>query len=430
MQAIGIDIGTTSICGIAYDIELRKIIKSITKNSDAFIKTSHSWERIQSVEKIINTAQEILDELISLETVSIGVTGQMHGMVYVDNKGSNLSNLYTWQDERGLLPYKDTTYAEFIGDPFGYASVTDFYNSVNGIKPLGTSAYCTIQDFFVMKLCGLDKPTIHLTDAASFGKGALCNANITDDFVSAGEYMNIPVSVAIGDNQASVFSALRNEEDVLVNIGTGSQVSIISKTEIERENIESRPYFNGKYLVVGSALCGGRAYSMLKNFYEQIAEMFGINAHDTYTKMNNLIIDKDFSSLKVDTRFAGTRCNPEIRGCITNISMENFNVKDLTYSVLYGMGNELFDMYREMGVKRYGVVGSGNAIRMNPTLKNIVSNQFESDIKIPAFREEAAFGAALFSLVSTGRFSSASEAQQLIEYICCDNEPSKRNCEV
>ena len=43
------------------------------------------------------------------------------------------------------------------------------------------------------------------------------------------EYKGIPVSVAIGDNQASVFSCLSGEEELLINVGTGSQVSVISE---------------------------------------------------------------------------------------------------------------------------------------------------------------------------------------------------------
>ena len=52
--------------------------------------------------------------------------------------------------------------------------------------------------------------------------------DITADYCIAGEYKGIPVSVAIGDNQASVFSTLADEGNILLNIGTGSQVSVIS----------------------------------------------------------------------------------------------------------------------------------------------------------------------------------------------------------
>ena len=82
MKAIGIDIGTTSVCGVVIDVETGKMLNSRTKNSDAFIPTENDWEKIQSVEKIMSVATEILDEFIDEEVAVIGVTGQMHGIVY------------------------------------------------------------------------------------------------------------------------------------------------------------------------------------------------------------------------------------------------------------------------------------------------------------------------------------------------------------
>ena len=135
MQAIGIDIGTTSICGIVLDVKTGEIIKSCTENSDAFIDSPYEWEKIQDTEKIISIAKEITESLITDETAVIGVTGQMHGILYVDECGKSVSPLYTWQDGRGNQPYKNTTYAKFLNSFSGYGSVTDFYNEENGIRP-------------------------------------------------------------------------------------------------------------------------------------------------------------------------------------------------------------------------------------------------------------------------------------------------------
>ena len=96
--------------------------------------------------------------------------------------------------------------------------------------------------------------------------------DITADYCIAGEYKGIPVSVAIGDNQASFLGSVSNmNESFLINVGTGSQISIVSDYPITAEGIECRPYVDGKYLIVGAALCGGRAYSLLKDFYKQLS---------------------------------------------------------------------------------------------------------------------------------------------------------------
>ena len=45
MQAIGIDIGTTGICGVVLDIKTGEMLHSITKNSEAFLRGAFAWEK-------------------------------------------------------------------------------------------------------------------------------------------------------------------------------------------------------------------------------------------------------------------------------------------------------------------------------------------------------------------------------------------------
>lgn len=425
MKAIGIDIGTTSVCGVLIDVNTGEILKSCTKNSEAFITTENEWEKIQSVEKIMSVATGILDSFCDDDIAVIGVTGQMHGIVYTDKNGEAVSPLYIWQDGRGNLPYRDTTYAKHLNSFSGYGNVTDFYNRENGIRPDNAVSYCTIHDYFVMKLTGLKKPLMHSSDAASFGCFDLtenkfdydCNVDITADYTIAGTYRGIPVSVAIGDNQASVFSTLADENNILLNVGTGSQVSVVSDTPVVAENIETRPYFDGKYLIVGAALCGGRAYSILKNFYSEVLGYIeDTDDEKVYAVMNKMIQNLDSLTLKVDTRFAGTRSNAELTGGITGITAENFNPPQLTLGVLNGMATELYEMYEKMGVQRHGIIASGNGIRKNAALVKIFEKMFDSKMQIPCHLEEAAFGAALFGLVSAKNLESANDAQKLIKY--------------
>ena len=430
MKAIGIDIGTTSICGVVIDIESGDVINSCTKNSNAFLKGCAEWEKIQSVEKIISVAFEILDGFIDDNVSVIGVTGQMHGIVYVDAYGDAVSPLYTWQDGRGNLTYNDTTYAKYLDSFSGYGNVTDFYNRVNGIRPDNAVSYCTIQDYLVMKLCGLNKPVIHSSNAASLGRYDIrknsfdydFNVQVINDYYIAGKYKNIPVSVAIGDNQASVFSTLDDENDILINTGTGSQISILSDDIIVNNDIEVRPYFENKYLIVGAALCGGRAYSLLKSFYSEIIGYISkVDDDKIYAIMEKMIQNNDELTINVDTRFAGTRSNSDICGSIKGLTTENFNPSQFTMGVIDGMADELYKMYKSMKSERRGIVGSGNGIRKNPTLIKAFETKFEKTMKIPVHLEEASFGAALFGLVSGSVYSSRKEAQSVIKYVTDKN---------
>jgi len=423
-QAVGIDIGTTGICGVVIDTDTGELLQSITRDSNAFLDGVAPWEKIQSVDKIISIATEILDRLISPETKVIGVTGQMHGIVYVDDKGNHLSPLYTWQDERGNQAFGNTSYAEFLGSSSGYGNVTDFYNRQNGLVPENTDSFCTIQDYFVMKLCGLTKPLVHITDAASFGlfdlkkKTFSCDnkLDVVEGYQIAGRYRDIPVSVAIGDNQASVLSCLSHEKELLINVGTGSQVSVICDEMISDSQIEMRPFFEGKYLAVGAALCGGRAYAMLKDFYKSILSMVSDADDQTVYAFMGKFLEKEGEALCVDTRFAGTRADKTLRGSVSGISTENFTPAALTKGVLEGMVKELYDMYLSMNVEINGIVASGNGIRKNAALVEAAETMFGHSVRIPCHREEAAFGAALYAMISAGICKNRKEAGKLIRY--------------
>ena len=424
MRAIGIDLGTTSICGILIDTDSGKVLQSRTENSNAFIEGKFSWERLQQPEKIISLAMDILETLMCEDVSAIGVTGQMHGIVYFDCQGTAVSPLYTWQDGRGNQPYLDTTYAQYLQSHSGYGNVTDFYNRQNGLVPNSAVGYCTIHDYFVMRLCNLTKPQIHISNAASFGcfdikKNCFtydCSIEPVLDFTVAGKFRDIPVGVAIGDNQSSVFSSLASTDSILLNIGTGSQVSIVSDKIVEAPGIETRPYFEGQYLVVGSALCGGRAYAVLKDFYARLLKyVMDVTDDQVYHIMDKMLSEQS-TCLAVDTRFEGTRADESLRGSITGISTDNFTPEALTRGFLDGMVKELYDMYCTMKVNRQGLVGSGNGMRKNPALQRAAQSVFGASLRIPTHTEEAAYGAALFALISAGYCKNAAEAQMLIRF--------------
>lgn len=422
MKAIGIDIGTTSICFVTIDINNGNIIKSKTINSNAFINSNKKYERIQSVNKIIKIIDDEITDFIDREVEVIGVTGQMHGILYVDKEGKAVSDLYTWQDKRGDEPYLDTTYAKFLNSYSGYGCVSDFYNKINNLIPKNAETFCTIHDYVVMHLCNNKRPLIHISNACSFGcfdlKNKKYNIDVNVEFVDgyyiAGYYKGIPVSVAIGDNQASVLSSIC-EEDVLINIGTGSQVSLISNREVDVPNIEIRPYFEGKYLLVGSSLCGGRAYSLLKDFYEKVYSYIPNMNEDIYEIMNKMI-EKETNELKVNTTFSGTRNNPNIKGNILDISIDNFTPGALNRGVLKGIVNELYDMYLSIGEKKINIIGSGNAVRKNKHLVNYIEEIFDNKIKVPNHIEEAAYGACLYALLSNKNIKNMIEIKKIIKY--------------
>lgn len=427
MKVIGIDIGTTSICGICADAENGRIIKSVTLPNNSFISTDKEYERIQDTEIIMSAVYSLLDELDAKSADAIGFSGQMHGIVYTDAEGNAVSPLYIWQDARANLEYKDgKSYAEHLGCFAGYGLATDFYNEVNGLVPENAEFLCTVADYAVMKLCENKTPVCHITNAASLGCFDVVKNEFTinnprlpkveTDFVSCGKYCGIPVCVALGDNQASFIGSVRNTADALLNVGTGAQISWLSDSPVNAESVETRPFDGKRFLAAGCSLCGGRAYAMFEKFCREIAVTAGAEIDSFYPFLDKMLSDKAETSVIGDCRFCGTRSNPSIKGSYSGISENNFTPADFALATLDGMATELFDMYAAADKKASGLVCSGNGIRKNAALRRIVSDKFGCDIKIPFYEEEAAYGAALSATVAGGISSDIDSACSKISY--------------
>ena len=97
---LGLDIGTTSICAIVLDGN-GNTVYTATKPNDCHEQNTNG-ERTQSANAILAICKEIyLETYRKFSIKSVGVSGQMHGIVYVNEQGEAVSPLYSWQDERG-----------------------------------------------------------------------------------------------------------------------------------------------------------------------------------------------------------------------------------------------------------------------------------------------------------------------------------------
>jgi sedoheptulokinase len=393
--------------------------------------------------------KEILDTLLEgkSDVCAIGITGQMHGIVYLDKDGSPVSNLKIWQDGRGNLPYKNGTYASFMSEATGYplatgyGCVTYFYDKINGMIPENAVSLCTVHDLAAMTLSGKSSPVTHPSDAASLGLYSVKNdrfdtealktlgldaemlPKVETGFSLCGEYKGIPVAVAIGDNQASFIGSVKNMgQSGLINIGTGAQISCAVPSLPKGTTLDVRPLTDKNYIIAGSALCGGRAYAMLERLFRRIAEeVTGSKVDSAYKMMDRLMENAEIKSpITVDTRFSGTRADPSIRGSITGIGADNFDIETLCDGFMTGMAEELYGLYDEMkpylGSEMTHMIASGNGVRFNSSLKDRLERVFKAKILIPEHKEEGCFGAMLFALTASGIYPSLEKAQELIKY--------------
>lgn len=444
--SIGIDIGTTTVSAVVYDIDNREQMEYYTVPHHSYVRSDTYSE--QNVAVIMDKAEKLLYHLLKSykNVISIGLSGQMHGIVYTDADGKPVSELINWQDKRADQPSESgQTTCEQIrsitGEKIstGYGIATHYYNMKNGLVPKNAVGFCSIMDLFGMKICGLKKAVTHTSVAASFGlfdikKGEFLSEKIallgidgsflpsvTAESKIIGECRGIPVAVALGDNQASFLGSVNNDKDsVLVNIGTGSQISSVGEYCESTSDIEIRPFIDGKYLVCGSALCGGYAYSMVESFFRNYMISAGMQDDSQYKVINELAkaaYESGEKGLDIDVSFFGKRSDPTKRGSIKMIDRENFTPSALVLGVLNGMCSELYELYEGFGEKKKNIVASGGAVRKNEVLQKLLADRFGVSVSVNTVSEEAATGVALFSAFVSGKINYNNGFSEYINYI-------------
>jgi len=437
MQVVGLDIGTSTICAIVFDYD-NKSTESILRSNDAYIVCGNEWEKTQDPERILTIVKEILNIILLKykEIKGIGITGQMHGIMYLDRFGEPISKFISWQDGRGNLTYKNSmSYADYLTEISGYSLSTGFglvshyYNMVNKLVPSGAVKICTIMDYVGMKLTKNKYPISDPSNSASLGVFNLKDLKfdydilerlnidtqilpkiVTDNRIIGYFNDNIPVFPAIGDNQAGFLGSIKDiDKSILINVGTSGQLSVFTKEYLKIKKLDIRPFPGGGYILVGASLCGGNSLSLLKGLFNKTIEMFyDLKLEDdVFFKVANTIdlsLFNNKNNLLIETLFAGTRYDPDQRGTIKNISLDNLTPQELIVGFFKGVCNELFEYYKllpeSLSDKKISLIGSGNAVRRNRLLCQCLETIFKNKLMIPKHKEEAAFGACLLVVAS------------------------------
>ncbi|MGU3473072.1 sedoheptulokinase [Paenibacillus sp. D51F] len=454
----GIDIGTTSLAVTIWDASSGLAVHTATAPNRAWLPAEHPWEKLQDPELIASDAAELLEQCRPWrgKLAGIGISSQMHGVLYADGHGRAVSPLYTWQDARGGRARAGegaggeshaSMLSRLSGSSVysGYGSATHSYNRENGLVPDGAAWLCTIGDYVAMRLCGAREPVMDATQAAavglfelesgSFDAAAIIRADMdpsmfprvaaaAEEAAVGSTHDGIPVYAAIGDSQAGfIGGAGIMRGTLLVTIGTGAQIALYSEERVSAAGLESRPMPGGGWLLTGAALAGGKSYELLERFLREAAELAGgVVPERLYSRMNEAAeaeldrLEREGikPELTVSPLWLGSRSDPEVSGSITGIREGGFTVPGLIAGFLLGTIDELLGMLAPLPAGlRAGIVriaGTGNGIRRNPAMRRLLAARTGLTLRTAAMAEESAAGAALHAAVYCGLYRNHEQA--------------------
>jgi sugar (pentulose or hexulose) kinase len=467
---LGLDVGTTTLTALIMDAESGRTTSVVTlpNNSQVTSASDHGLGRSEwDANRMLELAFEAISDVTAGGGIEgIGVTGQMHGMLLVSASGKPLSPFIGWQDRRGAecFPGTNGSYVEKMLDlasrikaecrpHVGYLGASLFWMCNQERLPDEPFKATFLPDFIVSRLTETD-PVTDATNAAGSGLYDTANRRWHGEYIGClglnpdnlprvvpsgslagtlsdrmssrtGLPTGLPVYVACGDNQASFAGSVGDyNSSLLVNVGTGGQVSANVPKATTTGELEARPFMDGSDLLVGAGLVGGRSYAWLRDFFRQIGTSFfgrGEDA-DLYEMMNHLAsqIPPGSEGLRCEPLFTGTRKDPKRRGIWAGVGTSNFTPGHMSRALLEGLSQQFRDLYGQMESLGAGgrtkLVGAGNGIRKNSLLRSILEEAFEMIMAVPTHKEEAAFGAALLAAVGSGRFNSLSDAGSIIKY--------------
>jgi sedoheptulokinase len=448
VYAAGIDVGTTGIELLLADLERFRIAARFSAPVRRIL-SGNPYAFEQDAAGIAASVRELFGKL-KLPVSSVGVTGQVHGIVYTDEALKPLSPLYTWLDRRGVEPWKGSTPQSALEEktgirlPAGWGLLTHYANRLFGRVPAGARRVMGIAELVAGILTASPLSRTDDSMMASFGAwespGVYRNSLIAEvfspdcpafleaapPFAVAGKLVKevfpgaAPVAYPVGDNQTGFFGAIpRPDESCLISIGTSGQISFFSTSAACPAGMELRPYLGKGYLRVGATLTAGKSYEALFALVKEIIHVSGgrIGDEAVFALMKQAAKAAGKTSLVFETTLGGTRREAAKRGAITGIGLDNFRLGDLALSAIDGIVREIADFTVPAGGASLDgisyVTVTGSAPEKNALFIEAVRRQFGRDVRIPAFNG-AGFGAAIIGAVAAGLVKD-SETAGLIE---------------
>ncbi|BCX03187.1 MAG: xylulokinase [Candidatus Roseilinea sp.] len=453
MLSLGLDIGTTTITALAFDVVAMRVVAHAAALNDAACtpadKRAEGWAELdldRAFDVALHALKQVVADLGSHagRVHTIGVTGQMHGVAFLGRDLRPVRPAITWQDHRAqdMIP-------EFIVRAGGEGAFANM-GCLPAAGYLGPTLYwlrrrdalpdayaCCIPDAIAAMLAA-QPPVSDPTLAASTGlfdilhhrwDEALLNAlempaHLLPPVVESGarvghlqtglaQRLGLPdhvvVGAALGDHQASLIGSRCDVPGQLhINIGTSGQVSLVVNhfaPAMAEHGIETRPFPGRRFILTGAALCGGDALALLRRFFADALVIFGAHVPDGDTMFAAMLtaaagIPPGADGLRIWPTFDGARHRPGSSAAFTGLRRANFTPAHVIHATIEGIADELgafYDAMHEAGFAGRSLAGAGNALRRNALLRQAVERRFGMPLHMPPWEAEAAVGAAILA---------------------------------
>lgn len=377
MHTIAIDCGA-SFVKVALFEDSGKLVTMLQKTSPAVHGNEDVFAPVQ-IKALVSLVKELLSDLTSnLKEANLCISNEMHGFILAYEDLTPYTDYISWQKEYGLKTlgcgksafqilsadeYKDSIRKSGMGLRAGLPSSNLIYLIRSGkIKNCNnkTLYFYTLGDYLIKSLSGKE-PFCHPTNAGATGLYDITSGNWNEKYISMigaekivfpqvstqsihciYEKCNLNIYPAIGDQQAALLGVgLENESDLSFNLGTGAQVTRLTKEPDFSDKWQIRPFFNEYYLKTIPHLPSGRALNVFVRFVKDILQKFDVAIDDG--KLWSVLLDEenkcDKTTLTCDLSFFQNPITSKTVGSVTNIEEYGLTTGSLFKSVFLQMAD-------------------------------------------------------------------------------------------
>ncbi len=442
---VGIDLGTSSVKAILMNKD-GHILKSATSEYPLYMPQPKYSE--QNPDDWFNKTHEVLEELLQdISTIDgISFSGQMHGLVILDDNDKVLRPAILWNDQRTELEcdyLNNTIGKDFLIKKTGNIALTGFTapkllwiknNEADLFKKI--NKIMLPKDYIAYKLSGIFASDVSDSSGTLYfdcqnkcwSKEMLEILEIKEEqlpkvfesYEVIGELKEeltikygltkSPKIIIGGGDQAvgAIGTGTVNKGECSLALGTSGVMFVPTNDYFfdKKFGIHSFAHANGKYHLMSVMLNAAGAVNW---YFEKL-----LNRNDfdkITTAMANVQINNSLYFLPYLTGERTPINDPNAKGAFIGLTFQH-NDADLFKAVLEGVAfafRDSFEIFKKLGVNinRMRVTGGGAS---NEAWVQIISNVLNIDIDYINTTEGGALGACFLASVGCGQFKNIEEA--------------------
>jgi sugar (pentulose or hexulose) kinase len=444
---IGIDLGTSFIKAAVLDLESYQLQHVQRIPFPEPIARLEPFKCEFDPNHVVTAVSDLIRQLANFPVAFEGLVmcTQMSCMVLMDDQGKARSNCIGWRDQRALEPHPSGSgsYYEVLKRRLSAEQKRELGNEMPPGAPISFLFWLAEQDklepglipvsfgdFVLSILCG-SSPSVESTNAMSYELLRLETLDWHKEVIEElgleklhwprvrreGEVVgtlrigttDVLCYTPVGDYQCALAGALLAEDELSLNISTGSQVSRLT-SHLSLGDYQTRPFFDGKFTNTFSHLPAGRSLDVLVNLLSEFPQSSGIPTAGLWEYIARAAEAVEHTDLHVNLSFYPGPCGDQ--GAISNIRERNLTVGNLFRGSFENMTQNYYDCALRIWPDRSwrNIVFSGGLARKASLLRKIIQQQFQTGSRLCPLEEDTLLGMIVLAQVFSHRAASVQQA--------------------